>query len=173
MQNFDKISLAAFDGIFEKIGKEWMLITAKGKTKYGKEAVNTMTASWGGYGILWNLPVAFLFVRPQRFTFSLLESSDAFSLSFLPEEKRAALLTCGTLSGKNVDKWKASGLTPLENEGVPFVGEARTVLFCRKLYAAPFLEEGFINKELLQNYRTDDFHQMYIAEIESVFSKKE
>ena len=38
---------------FHMIGKEWMLVTAE---KDGK--VNTMTASWGGVGIMWGKPVA-------------------------------------------------------------------------------------------------------------------
>ena len=48
---------------FEKIGKEWMLVTAE---KNG--VVNTMTASWGGVGILWGKEVATLYIRPQRYT---------------------------------------------------------------------------------------------------------
>lgn len=33
---------------FTKISKEWMLITAGDEEKH-----NTMTASWGGVGIMW------------------------------------------------------------------------------------------------------------------------
>ena len=39
------------------IGKDWMLVCA---------GDNAMTASWGGMGVLWNKPVAFVFIRPQR-----------------------------------------------------------------------------------------------------------
>ena len=41
------------DNPFKLIDKDWLLITAE---KDGK--VNTMTASWGGLGILWNKKVA-------------------------------------------------------------------------------------------------------------------
>ena len=51
------------DNPFEMIGDQWMLITAE---KDGK--VNTMTASWGGVGIMWGKPVAYVFIRPQRYT---------------------------------------------------------------------------------------------------------
>ena len=44
---------------FEKIGSEWMLITGE---KDGK--VNTMTASWGGVGVLWGKNVATVYIRP-------------------------------------------------------------------------------------------------------------
>ena len=52
------------ENFFEAIGKEWMLVTAGTKEKF-----NTMTASWGGIGWLWNKPVAFVFVRPERYTY--------------------------------------------------------------------------------------------------------
>ena len=35
---------------FTKISKEWMLITAGDEEKH-----NTMTASWGGVGIMWGI----------------------------------------------------------------------------------------------------------------------
>ena len=36
------------DNPFDLIGKQWMLITAG-----NEEKCNTMTASWGGVGIMW------------------------------------------------------------------------------------------------------------------------
>ena len=48
---------------FTKIGKEWMLVTASNNGK-----VNSMTASWGGVGVLWNKNIAFIVLRPQRYT---------------------------------------------------------------------------------------------------------
>ena len=48
---------------FQMIGKEWLLVTAE---KDGK--ANTMTASWGGVGVMWGRNVAFIVIRPQRYT---------------------------------------------------------------------------------------------------------
>ena len=62
------------DNVFEAIGKEWMLLTA-GKS----DNFNLMTASWGGIGWLWNKPVAFVFIRPERYTFEFAELNDSFS----------------------------------------------------------------------------------------------
>ncbi|MBQ5373195.1 MAG: flavin reductase family protein, partial [Bacteroidaceae bacterium] len=55
------LTVLSQEDVFHLIGKEWMLITA-GNIKH----FNTMTASWGGLGWLWNKPVAFIFVRPER-----------------------------------------------------------------------------------------------------------
>ncbi len=72
MKNFKEISPAAIEGNpFDMVGQQWMLITAG-----NEEATNTMTASWGGLGVLWNKPVAFAFVRPTRYTYEFLERED-------------------------------------------------------------------------------------------------
>ena len=53
-----------------------MLITAKNQSR-----VNTMTASWGGVGILWGKPVAFVFIRQSRYTKEFVDASATFSLN--------------------------------------------------------------------------------------------
>ena len=90
------------------IGKQWMLVTAGTSEKF-----NTMTASWGGLGWLWNKPVAFVFIRPERYTHGFIEASDCMTLSFYGEEYREALKICGTKSGRDTDKVAATGLTPI------------------------------------------------------------
>ena len=48
---------------FNAIGEQWMLVTAGDGTK-----ANTMTASWGGAGVLWNKDTVTCYIRPQRYT---------------------------------------------------------------------------------------------------------
>lgn len=62
---------------FTKIGSEWMLITAGDQSGY-----NTMTASWGGLGVLWGKNVATCYIRPQRYTKKFVDANDTFTLSF-------------------------------------------------------------------------------------------
>ena len=83
---------------FTKIDKEWMLVTAG-----NAEKCNTMTASWGGLGVLWNKYVSFLFIRPQRYTMEFLEREDYYSLSFFGSSCREALSYCGSHSGRDGD----------------------------------------------------------------------
>ena len=47
-----------------------------------------MTARWGGIGWLWNKPVAFVFIRPERYTYEFVEKNDYLTLSFLGEENK-------------------------------------------------------------------------------------
>ena len=166
------VSPLELDPIFDRIGKEWMLITAAGKDENGKEIVNTMTASWGGMGILWRKPVAFIFIRPQRYTFTLVEQSERLSLSFLGEEYRDALNLCGTKSGRDGDKIAQAGLSCAMHEDVPFIEQAHTALICRKLYADDIKQACFLDESPLYTYKTGDFHKMYVVEIETALTNK-
>ena len=173
MNRFHHISPEAItDNLFSAIGKDWMLITAADPDT---GAVNTMTASWGCAGILWNKPVAVCFIRPQRYTYEFTEKSDTLSLSFLPNDEtyRAALKHCGTKSGRDGDKFAATGLHAEATEGgVSYVGEARMVLVCRKLYADDLKENAFIDPEMLKHYAAKDYHRFYICEIVEVLVKE-
>ena len=85
--------------VFSMIGDQWMLVTAG-----TAETCNTMTASWGGLGILWNKPVATAYIRPQRYTKQFMDENEYFTLSFFGEEYRQQLALCGSKSGRDVDK---------------------------------------------------------------------
>ena len=168
MNDFKVITPEELENAFRLIGKDWMLITAKGESESGERVINTMTASWGGMGVLWNKPVAFCFIRPQRYTHTLTEQSDRFSLSFFSEEYRDALRLCGTKSGRDTDKFAATGLTPAMDGDTPCIKEARIVLLCRKLYTDTLKADSFLDPALLQNYKDGDFHTVYVAEIEKI-----
>ena len=151
---------------FKLIGSDWMLITAKKGDK-----TNMMTASWGGVGILWNKPVATIYVRPQRYTKEFIDNEEYFSLCVLPEDYRQILNYCGTKSGRDEDKIAETKLTIDESEKVPIFKESRLVLICKKLYAQDLTEQSFIDKSLVEkNYKAKDFHTMYIAEIEKILT---
>ena len=152
---------------FDLIGKDWALVTSK-----NGEGCNTMTASWGGVGIMWNKPVAFTFIRPQRYTFGLMENEDYYTLSFFDEEYRDALKFCGTKSGRDYDKVKETGLTPVYDESAPYFEESKLVLVCKKLYAQNLNRESIIDEATVSPaYTADDFHKMYISEIVKVLVK--
>lgn len=150
---------------FQKISRQWMLITAGDELES-----NTMTASWGGLGIMWGKNVATAYIRPQRYTKEFVDNNDTFTLSFLPEEKREALNICGRVSGRDVeDKWAEAGVHPYYIDGTTAVEEAEMVLVCKKLYAQEMYPECFIETECdTKWYPQADYHTMYIAEIVKV-----
>ena len=166
MNGFHTLPAHRLENVLQLFERTWALITAGDRS-----SVSTMTASWGGAGVLWNRPVAFCFIRPQRHTFTLTEANDRLSLSFLPEQYRDALRLCGRLSGRDTDKFAAAGLTPAFEGDTPYVAEARLVLLCRKLYADDLKKAAFLQPSLLENYPAQDFHRMYICEIEKIYER--
>lgn len=157
------------DNYIKLIGDDWMLVTAGDTGSF-----NTMTASWGCAGYLWNKPVVFIFIRPQRYTFEFLEDKEMFTLSFFEQKYRPALSLCGSVSGRDTDKIKESGLTPtMTGDGNIIFREARLVLECKKLYAEFLNTEAFIDKTIPEKvYGEGDFHKVYIAEIVNAWEKK-
>lgn len=167
MNHFTEIAPSQIAGsVFDRIGKEWMLVTAG-----DRESCNTMTASWGGLGVLWNKPVAFLFVRPTRYTYTFLEREDNFSLSFFGDTHREALTLCGRTSGRDGDKIAATGLTVRQDAEAPYFDEAQLVLVCRKLYVQDMTPDSFLDKELITAHYHDDFHRVYVGEIKQVLQR--
>lgn len=162
-----ELSVLGQEDLFDAIAKQWMLITAG-----DKDSFNTMTASWGGFGNLWNRPVAFIFVRPDRYTHDFIERSDKVTLSFFPEQYRQALQICGTKSGRDCDKVAEAGLTPLElPDGTMTFGEARLVVDGKKIYKCELDRAGFIDPSVLSVYEgVKDLHTVYVLEIEKVYS---
>ena len=158
------------DNVFETIGKEWMLVCAGNKDKF-----NMMTASWGCLGWLWNKPVAVVFIRPERFTHGIIEENEFMTLSFLghSEEARKIYNFCGSKSGRDFDKAKETGLTPVETDNGSIAFEqSRLTLECRKLYKDNMTAEKFLDKDLLQWYGAKGgFHDVYVVEITNAYNK--
>lgn len=146
---------------FQMVGKDWMLVTAG-----NEQGFNTMTASWGGFGVMWHKNVVTVVIRPQRKTLEFLNKSGYFTLSFFEEKYREALKFCGSHSGKeDIDKATQCGLTPYYLEGTTAFEQAKTVLVCKKLFAQEINEKSFIDKSLLSNYENGDFHIAFVGEI--------
>ena len=170
IKEFKKIDLAEagkdFD-VFTKIGTEWMLVTAGTEKSF-----NTMTASWGFAGIMWNKPCVITAVRPQRYTKRFIDSNELFTLSFYSSEFRKELAFCGSNSGRDVDKWEKTGLIPVAVDGTVAFEQAQRILVCRKLYAQQMSDICFIDRSIVDSqYRTGDFHTAYYGEIISVYEK--
>ena len=118
------------------------------------------------------MDVAFIFIRPQRYTREFVEANDYFSLSFLGENYKKQLGYLGTVSGRDEDKITNSGLTLNKEENAPYFNEANKVIICKKLYAQDLKEEAFIDKSIInKSYPDKDFHTVYVGKIEKILIK--
>lgn len=165
-KDFDK-------NVYKLLDNDWCLIAAYDKNREGIK-YNAMTASWGGFGVLWSKNVFFCFIRPQRYTKEFVDKSEYISLSFFDEAFRSALTICGRTSGRDGDKIKNAGLTPViaDDRYVQFE-QAKTTIVGRKLFCADMKPEDFLDKSLIdKNYPNNDFHTVYVCEILQIESNE-
>lgn len=153
--------------IFNKLNKEWALVSAG-----NKEQFNTMTVSWGELGTLWNKPVITCFIRPQRYTKEFIDANDEMTFSFFNGKYMKDLGLLGRESGRDGDKIAKTELTPAFIEGLPTFEEAEIVVVAKKLYVDELKPESFLDKTLIEkNYPNNDFHTVYICEVEKIYMK--
>lgn len=155
---------------FEDIGSRWLMIGCSDKIN---NRANLMTASWGAVGVLWGKPVCILFVRKSRHTHKLIEEGGKIGVSIFGEQYRDQMRLCGKFSGRDTDKVALCGFTPIfADDGAVGFEQAERILCLKKLYEDDVKPEAFADPALVGKWYADqDFHTMYICEIEKVFEK--
>lgn len=152
---------------FEAIGRKWTLITAE---KDG--AVNTMTASWGGVGVLWGKNVVTVYIRPQRYTREFVDASGFFTVTLFDGHQKE-LNVLGSKSGRDGDKIGEVGFHVERVDGQPTFAEGKAAIVCRKLYRGRIDPEQFIAPEIVDAvYPKQDYHYVYIGEITGIFENE-
>ena len=156
------------DNPFRLFGGDWMLLSAG-----NRQENNTMTVGWGGLGILWQMPVATCYVRPDRYTYAFMEKSEYFTLAAFDDSRRGDLVYCGQKSGRDENKIEKCGFHLAYAEGdAPYAEEARLVLVCKKIYAQDFDPALFRDARIEKCYAEGHYHRQYIGEIVEVLVKE-
>lgn len=169
MGDFKEVAVQEVDlNPFKAIGDDWMLVTAGTLDDY-----NTMTASWGGMGILWDKKICIIFIRRSRHTYKFTEKNEYFTLSFFNTSQKSALQYCGSHSGRDVDKAEEAGITPIfsDDAGNVYFKEACKVFICRKIYYQDIEQGNFLDTLVRGHYPTGDYHRMYVGEVVQVLSR--
>ncbi len=167
LEGYRQIAPDKIPGNIVKLLSDAMLITSG-----TSEQTNVMTASWGGLGRLWEKPVTFCFLNPTRYSVQTMDKGDTYTISFYTEAYRDAVMYCGSVSGRDTDKIKGSGLTPVKTpSGATAFAEAWMIIECKKIVAQPISSDAVIDKNLPEEWRKDGYHKMYIGEILNVWVK--
>ncbi|MCI6642996.1 MAG: flavin reductase family protein [Alloprevotella sp.] len=169
MQKIDVNTLQ--ENPFHLLGKEWSLVAA-GNTEH----FDMLTTSWGGLCVLWNKPVAVVFIRENRYTREFIEANKYVTVSFYGTDRqsRHILNICGTRSGRDCDKAKELGLSPVatDNGAVTFK-QARLTLEGRKVYCMPIEEANFLDRAIYEKWYNDspggEKHYAYFLEITNAY----
>lgn len=147
--------------VFEIFDNEWAILVS------GKEKPNPMTISWGGFGMLYNKPVVTVYVRRNRFSFKLMWEYNEFTVNFLPSNYRNALEICGSLSGRDYDKWEKAKISKEKSDfiSVPIIKEAYLSFELRTILKIPFKRENFVSQDVLDFYENEEYHCAFIGEV--------
>ncbi len=133
----------------------------------GIEHCNVMTISWGMFGIMWGKPVVMAMVRPTRHTWEFIIQSPDFTINWLPDDWTDALNLCGSKSGRDTDKFGATGLTPVPGcqTQSPILEQSALSLECRILYTHTLDAGKFLDPSIIKLYPAQDFHDLFFGEI--------
>ncbi|MDR2342288.1 MAG: hypothetical protein LBD84_04540 [Campylobacteraceae bacterium] len=157
------------DSPIKKISQEWIALSAGTKDNF-----NTMTASWGAIGYLWQKNIAIVYVRPTRYTYDFIEKSDYFTLTFFDKILKAKVhKVFGSKSGQDTNKAKEANVTPIYfDENIISFEEAKEIIVCKKIYFGDFNPDNFLEKDIHDLYPTKDYHRVYIGEIKKFYKKQ-
>jgi flavin reductase (DIM6/NTAB) family NADH-FMN oxidoreductase RutF len=146
----------------------WLLLTSG---NYDEACYNTMTISWGSIGQIWSKMFVQVVVRPSRYTYQFINNYPTFTLSAFPSTYRKALALLGEKSGRDGDKIKISGLTPIPSHTVAAPGftEANLILECEKMYWDDMQVDHFLNPSISTQYPEKDYHRIFYGEIKAIY----
>ena len=137
-----------------------------------EDKMNSMTIGWGGLGVLWQKPVVTVYVEKRRYTHQFMEDNEYFTVEAFSRDYDKVLKYLGTVSGRDEDKIKGSGLTVrFTDNGTPAFEEGRLIIECRKIYGSPFNPDGFgdVPKKV---YSDRPLHSVYVGEIVNAWIKE-
>lgn len=98
----------------------------------GLEQPNIITLAWAGT-VCSDPPSVGIGVRPERFSHHLIEGAGEFVVNVPRADQVHIVDYCGQVSGRDVDKWAACGLTPTPARKIrtPLIAECPVALECR------------------------------------------
>jgi len=98
----------------------------------GLEKPNIITLAWVGT-VCSEPPAVGISMRPERFSYNLINKADEFVVNLPRADQVDVVDYCGQVSGRDVDKWAACGLTPAPASKVrtPLIAECPVALECR------------------------------------------
>jgi flavin reductase (DIM6/NTAB) family NADH-FMN oxidoreductase RutF len=158
--------------VFKLWDKDWLALTSG---DYSSNQFNAMTVAWGSFGIMWNKPFVMVVVRPTRHTFNFINQYETFSLCAFPEDFRKSLNILGSQSGRDIDKVKAAGLTPipLDKIAAPGYAEADLIFQCSRIFWEDFDRSKFLDASIENHYVKKDYHRMIFGEVLGIHADHE
>ena len=144
-----------------------------------KDSHNSCVIGWGLLGVAWSRPLFIVYVKPDRYTYQFMETTEFFTVNFIKKSLYKKFRIYGNKSGRDINKEEESGaqIQYLDNGGITFK-EAEEVYVC-KVMAKTYFDEKNLSKEIIDFYdkasglikQTKEPHGVYIGEIIAHYKK--
>jgi flavin reductase (DIM6/NTAB) family NADH-FMN oxidoreductase RutF len=160
-----------FAQTIQRMREDGLLLVSTGAD--GK--ANVMTIGWGTMGCIWSRPVFIVLVRPSRYTYGRLEQVNDFTVNVPPRELAAAASLCGSVSGRDHDKFQEAHLTPIPSREVrsPIIEECVVHYECRTLHRKDLAPEALAQAVREEFYAGGDFHRVFFGEIVAAYADED
>ncbi|WP_455277013.1 flavin reductase family protein [[Eubacterium] cellulosolvens] len=160
--------LSQVDRVLEKIG---LLLVSTNK----EGASNVMTIGWGLFGILWEMDFVMVAIRPSRHTFNYIEDTGEFTINVPTLDMANVLEYCGTVSGRDEDKFIQMSLDLIKGTSVsaPIIKQCCLHFECKVAYKTRLIQEGIPKEIILDRYPEGDFHTIYFGKILNVLADED
>ena len=128
---------------------------------------NVMTIGWGLIGPLWGRPFFMVAVRPSRHTFGFIEKTGDFTVNVPRKGMEEIADYCGSVSGREHDKFKEKSLTlkPGKKVGSPVISECGVNYECKVAYRTKVFPSGLPQDIQRDSYPSGNYHTLYFGEI--------
>jgi flavin reductase (DIM6/NTAB) family NADH-FMN oxidoreductase RutF len=144
-------------------GEDRVLLVCRGK----EGLPNAMAIGWGTMGIIWRKPIFVVLVRPSRYTYKLIEETGEFTVNIVPPKLKEVVQYCGTVSGRDHDKFKEKKLTAIPSKKVkpPIIKECILHFECRVVNKSDLIPSELETSIVNTLYPKGDFHRVYFGGI--------
>lgn len=151
-------------------------LTSRGAffTTSNGDVSNTMTISWGFVGFSWKKPVFIALIRPQRYTYEIMQNADSFTISIpYTDDFKNALAICGSKSGRDINKESEANIKFVDSKSVisPVIENCNKYYECKIVNIEKFTDSNFKQQILKECYPLDDLHYVYYGEIVNSYDK--
>jgi flavin reductase (DIM6/NTAB) family NADH-FMN oxidoreductase RutF len=161
------------ESVFKLVGKDFTVITAGDSSHY-----NSMVASWGGWGILFEKPATWCFLRSNRYTLELIRKHHTYTMSYFDDPFKEQIILFGMKSGRDSDKMKESALTPVQTpSGNMTYKEAKLVIECTLVELTTVSPDDFLTPSgrdfIVEAHKeTNEYHKLVFGEITGIWAVK-
>ena len=160
-----------FDITMQRMTKEGLLLVTADKT--GKP--NVMAIGWGSIGSVWGKDVFIILVRPSRYSYTMLEQVPQFTVNVPTQSLASEVAFCGSVSGRDYDKFAQTNLTavPAEEVSVPVIEQCPVNYQCNVIHKTDMVTGAVPDDIKSEFYPSDDYHRIYFGQILACYADED